>query len=60
MHAKAYNHVYGINVDLKTVCALEPTIPEFAKQYFDYEAYARDLFSGDYWSDSGHVFLSNL
>jgi antirestriction protein len=35
-------------------------LPEFAKQYFDYEAYARDLFSGDYWSDSGHVFLFNL
>ncbi|WP_228384100.1 antirestriction protein ArdA [Sphingobacteruim zhuxiongii] len=34
-------------------------LPEFAKQYFDYEAYARDLFSGDYWSDSGYVFYNS-
>lgn len=31
-------------------------LSEFAKEYFDYEAYARDLFCGSYWSDSGHVF----
>src|SRR5690606_2863907 len=35
-------------------------LPEFAKTYFDYEAYARDLFSGDYCSDSGHVFYNSL
>ena len=34
-------------------------LPEFAKQYFDYEAYARDLFCGDYWSDGGHVFYNS-
>ncbi|MGJ1211183.1 MULTISPECIES: antirestriction protein ArdA [Sphingobacterium] len=34
-------------------------LPEFAKTYFDYEAYARDLFSDDYWSDRGHVFYNS-
>ncbi|MDV4011862.1 antirestriction protein [Elizabethkingia anophelis] len=34
-------------------------LPEFAKTYFDYEAYARDLFSSDYWSDGGHVFYNS-
>lgn len=32
-------------------------LPEFAKTYFDYEKFARDLFIGDYWFDSGYVFL---
>ena len=32
MHAKAYNHVYGLNIDRKTVCALEPWVPEFAEK----------------------------
>jgi antirestriction protein len=27
--------------------------------YFDYEAFARDLFCGDYWFDDGYVFCSN-
>lgn len=31
-------------------------LSEFARQYFDYEAYARDLFCGDYWSNDGYVF----
>ncbi|RKT01761.1 antirestriction protein ArdA [Chryseobacterium defluvii] len=31
---------------------------DFAKQYFDYEAYARDLFCGSYWSEDGHVFYN--
>ena len=31
-------------------------LPEFAKSYFDYEKFARDLFIGDYWFDSGYVF----
>lgn len=26
------------------------------KIYFDYDAYARDLFCGDYWSEDGYVF----
>jgi antirestriction protein len=31
-------------------------LPEFAKTYFDYEKFARDLFSCDFWFDSGFVF----
>ncbi len=34
-------------------------LPEFAKRYFDYESFARDLFCGDYWSESGHVFYNS-
>ena len=32
---------------------------DFAKQYFDYKAYARDLFCGDYWSEAGYVFYNS-
>ena len=33
------------------------SIPEHLRYYFDYDAYARDLFIGDYWrSENGHVF----
>lgn len=31
---------------------------EFALQYFDYEAYAKDLFGGDHWFEDGYVFQS--
>jgi antirestriction protein len=31
---------------------------DFALEYFDYEAYARDLFCGSYWSEDGHVFYN--
>ena len=31
-------------------------LPEFAKTYFDYSAFARDLFITDYWMDNGFVF----
>ncbi len=31
-------------------------LPEFAKTYFDYEKFARDLFLTDYWFEDGHVF----
>ncbi len=31
---------------------------DFALQYFDYEAYSRDLFCGSYWSEDGYVFLN--
>ena len=31
-------------------------LPEFAKTYFDYEKFARDLFKCDYWMDQGFVF----
>ena len=31
-------------------------LPEFVKTYFDYSAFARDLFITDYWMDNGFVF----
>lgn len=31
-------------------------LPEFAKTYFDYKQFARDLFMCDYWFDDGFVF----
>ena len=31
-------------------------LPEFAKNYFDYKQFARDLFMCDYWFDDGFVF----
>ncbi len=31
-------------------------LPEFAKTYFDYEKFARDLFIGDYYFENGFVF----
>lgn len=31
-------------------------LPEFAKTYFDYEKFARDLFIGDYYYEDGYVF----
>ena len=31
-------------------------LPEFAKIYFDYAKFARDLFMGDYWFEDGYVF----
>ena len=34
-------------------------LTDFAKQYFDYEAYARDLFLGNYWSQDGHIFYNS-
>ncbi|WP_343559589.1 antirestriction protein ArdA [Sphingobacterium sp.] len=34
-------------------------IRDFAKQFFDYEAYANDLFCSDYWYEDGHVFYKN-
>ena len=41
MHAKAYNHIYGIDIRKKTVCALEDTIPEFAACYH-FETYTKE------------------
>lgn len=32
---------------------------DFAKQYFDYQAYARDLFLCDYWSDEGYIYYNS-
>lgn len=34
-------------------------LSDFVKQYFDYEAYARDLFCGSYWSEEGYVFYNS-
>lgn len=31
-------------------------MPEHLRSYFDYEAFARDLFISDYWLEDGHVF----
>lgn len=31
----------------------------FTREYFDYEAYAYDLFRGEYWSEDGYVFYSS-
>lgn len=31
-------------------------LPKFAKTYFDYAKFARDLFMGDYWFEDGYVF----
>lgn len=31
-------------------------LPEFAKTYFDYKKFARDLFISDYWFENGFVF----
>ena len=33
-----------------------PDLPEIASRYFDYEAFERDLFMGDYWENKGHIF----
>ena len=42
MHAKAYSHVYGVNVRRKTVCALEENVPEFAAKH-DFESWTHDF-----------------
>ncbi len=34
-------------------------LSEFALQYFDYEAYAKDLFCGNYWIEDGYVFYQS-
>ncbi|WEK17941.1 MAG: antirestriction protein ArdA [Candidatus Pedobacter colombiensis] len=34
-------------------------LSEFAKSYFDYEAYANDLFGDSYWSEDGYVFYNS-
>ncbi|MDD6180548.1 MAG: antirestriction protein ArdA [Desulfovibrionaceae bacterium] len=44
--------------ELANAAGLLECMPDNLKAYFDYEAYARDLFISDYWmSDSGNVFL---
>lgn len=35
----------------------ESGLSEFARTYFDHEAFARDLFMSDYWYQDGFVFL---
>lgn len=34
-------------------------LDDFTQQYFDYAAYAHDLFCGDYWFESGYVFYNS-
>lgn len=41
MHARALNHVYNVNVRLKTLCALEPAVADVAKQ-FNFENWTHD------------------
>ena len=36
----------------------EYDLPEIAKNYFDYSAFARDLFMYDHWIDNGFVFYN--
>lgn len=37
-------------------CCMLDNVPESVKMYFDYAAFARDLFIGDYYFESGFVF----
>ena len=37
-------------------CGMLEGAPEFLKSYFDYAAFARDLFIEDYYFESGYVF----
>jgi antirestriction protein len=32
-------------------------VPEMLEQYFDYEAFGKDMFLGDYSEYEGHIFL---
>ena len=42
-----------------SVTGHDETMPEHVARYFDMEAFARDLFLGDYYmADGGHVFAS--
>jgi len=34
-------------------------LSDFARSYFDYEAYARDIFCVEYWSEDGYVFRNS-
>jgi antirestriction protein len=34
-------------------------VPEAVSMYFDYEAYARDIFINDFFEENGHVFECN-
>jgi len=33
MHAKSYNRIYGVDFELRTVCSLDPDLPQFAERY---------------------------
>ena len=39
-------------------CGMLSNVPDNIRFYFDYEAFGRDLFMGDYWIEDGHVFQS--
>jgi antirestriction protein len=53
-----YQGEYGSEEDYayEVIDECYPDLPEFAKTYFDYEKFARDLFIGDYYYDEGYVF----
>lgn len=34
-------------------------LSDFVKQFFDYEAYVKDLFCSNYWFEDGYVFYKN-
>ena len=42
--------------DLAEATGLLSEIPDYVANYFDMEAWSRDLLLGDYWSFSGHYF----
>ncbi len=43
----------------RTLVEERDDLSEFAKQYFDYAAYANDLFCGTYWSQDGYIFCNS-
>jgi antirestriction protein len=34
-------------------------VPDVVQRYFDFEAYAKELFMADLYEDEGHVFSKN-
>lgn len=57
-----YNSVEDYARQYVEDCGLLNDMPDNLKNYFDYEAFARDMvLSGDVWiSDSGNVFNNNI
>lgn len=51
-----FNSDYEIAEEFANECGLLDEMPESLRRYFDFDAYARDLMSGDIWSNSGHYF----
>ena len=55
-NAKVYVGTYG-KYNNGSLFGAWLDLPEFAKTYFDYEKFARDLFMCDYCFDDGFVFM---